>query len=119
MPEETTYTMSKAINVSVQVVPLHRDPYPIVDGAIEAIAESGVKYEVGPMETVLEGELDELLEVVKAAHRACFVEGVERVITYVKIADSVSGTTIEEKVGKISGTRFTLTRNTPQTFDPI
>jgi uncharacterized protein (TIGR00106 family) len=92
--------MSRTINVSVQVLPLHPDPYPIVDRAIEAIQKSGVKYEVGPLETTLEGELDELLEVVKAAHRACFVEGVDKVVTIVKIADSVSGTTIEEKVSK-------------------
>ena len=92
--------MSRTINVSVQVLPLHPDPYPIVDRAIEVIQKSGVKYEVGPLETTLEGELDELLEVVKAAHRACFVEGVDKVVTIVKIADSVSGTTIEEKVSK-------------------
>lgn len=92
--------MSRTINVSVQVVPLHQNPYPIVDGAIEIIQQSGVKHEVGPMETTLEGDLDSLLEVVKAAHRACFVEGVAKVITYVKIADDINGTTIEDKVGK-------------------
>jgi uncharacterized protein (TIGR00106 family) len=92
--------MSRTINVSVQVLPLHPDPYPIVDQAIAAIQASGVKYEVGPLETTLEGELDELLEVVKAAHRACFVDGVKKVVTLVKIADAVDGTTIEEKVGK-------------------
>ena len=79
--------MSHPVNVSVQVLPLHPDPYPIVDRAIAAIQASGVKYEVGPLETTLEGELDELLEIVKAAHRACFTE-------------SVGGTTIEEKVSK-------------------
>jgi uncharacterized protein (TIGR00106 family) len=92
--------MSRTVNVSIQVLPLHPDPYPIVDRAIAAIQQSGVKYEVGPMETTLEGELDELLEVAKAAHRACFVEGVERVVTIVKIADAISGTSIEEKVAK-------------------
>lgn len=92
--------MSQTINVSVQVLPLHPDPYPIVDKAIEVIRASGVKYEVGPLETTLEGELDELLEVVKAAHRACFGDGVEKVVTIVKIADAVGGTTIEEKVSK-------------------
>ena len=92
--------MSQTINVSVQVLPLHPDPYPIVDKAIEVIRASGVKYEVGPMETTLEGELDDLLEVAKAAHRACFVDGVEKVVTIIKIADAVGGTTIEEKVSK-------------------
>ncbi len=92
--------MSRTINVDVQVLPLHPAPYPIVDRAIAAIEASGVKYEVGPLGTTLEGELDELLKVVKAAHRACFVDGVDKVVTIVKIADAVDGTTIEEKVGK-------------------
>jgi uncharacterized protein (TIGR00106 family) len=92
--------MSHTVNVSVQVLPLHPDPYPIVDQAIAVIQASGVKYEVGPMETTLEGELDELMEIVKATHRACFTEGVEQVVTIVKIADAVGGTTIEEKVSK-------------------
>ena len=55
---------------------------------------------LGFISVALEGELDELLEVVKAAHRACFVEGVEKVVTFVKIADAVGGSTIEEKVSK-------------------
>ena len=92
--------MSRTVNVDVQVLPLHPDPYPIVDQAIAAIEAAGVKYEVGPLGTTLEGELDELLEVVKAAHRACFVDGVQHVVTVVKIADAVGGTTIEEKVNK-------------------
>jgi uncharacterized protein YqgV (UPF0045/DUF77 family) len=92
--------MNKTVNVSVQVLPLHPEPFPIVDKAIAAIGASGVKYEVGPLETTMEGDLDTLLEVVKSAHNACFVEGVEHVVTFVKIADAVKGTTIEEKVSK-------------------
>jgi uncharacterized protein (TIGR00106 family) len=92
--------MTKTVNVSVQVLPLHPQPYPIVDRAIAVIAASGVKYEVGPLETTLEGDLDTLLEVAKAAHRACFDGGAEKVVTLIKIADAVDGTTIEEKVSK-------------------
>ena len=92
--------MTNPVNVAIEVLPLHPDPYPIVDEAIKVIQESGVKYEVGPMETTLEGDLDELLDVVKAAHKACFVEGVEQVVTIVKIGESTTGTTIEGKVGK-------------------
>jgi len=91
---------NRTVNVSVQVLPLVEDVYPVVDKAIEAIAASGVKYEVGPMETVMEGPLDRLLEVAKAAHLACFEAGAGRVVTIIKIGDSTAGTTIEEKVGK-------------------
>ena len=88
------------ITVSFQVIPVCDEPYPVVDKAIEVVQRSGVKYEVGPHETTMEGELDQLLEIVKAGHRACFEAGAQRVITFVKIADAVGGTTIADKVAK-------------------
>jgi uncharacterized protein (TIGR00106 family) len=88
------------VNVSVQVIPLCEDVYAVVDRAIAAIAASGVPYEVGPMETTMEGGLDPLLEVAKTAHRACFVDGVHRVVTLIKIDEAVGGTSIVEKVSK-------------------
>jgi uncharacterized protein (TIGR00106 family) len=95
---------SRTRNVSVQVLPLTDDALPVVDRAIRVIRESGVRYEVGPLETVLEGEdLDELLEVAKSAHRACFESGVENVVTVIKIADSVHGTTIDGKTRQYRG----------------
>lgn len=91
---------NRTVNVAVQVLPLAKDVYSIVDRAIEVIAASGVKYEVGPMETVMEGPLDKLLEVAKAAHLACLEAGAEKVVTLIKIGDAVGGTSIEEKVAK-------------------
>ena len=91
---------NRTVNVAIQVLPLVKDVYPVVDYAIETIAASGVKYEVGPMETVMEGPLDQLLEVAKSAHLACFSAGAEKVVTIIKIGAQVSGTTIEEKVQK-------------------
>jgi len=91
----------RTMNVGVQVLPMVDDVYAVVDKAIEAIQASGVKYEVGPLETTLEGEdLDRLLEAAKSAHRACFEAGAGKVITIIKIADDLEGTTIEGKVGK-------------------
>jgi uncharacterized protein (TIGR00106 family) len=91
----------RTVNVGVQVLPLVEDVYHVVDKAIEVIQASGVKYEVGPLETTLEGDdLDELIEVAKAAHRACFAAGAGRVVTIIKIADALEGTSIEAKVGK-------------------
>lgn len=94
-------TERRTVNVGVQVLPLVEDAIPIVDKAIEAIQASGVKYEVGPLETTLEGDdLDQLIEVAKAAHRACFAAGAGKVVTIIKIADALGGTSIEGKVGK-------------------
>jgi uncharacterized protein YqgV (UPF0045/DUF77 family) len=96
---------NRTVNVSVQVLPLVEDVFPVVDHAIAAIAASGVRYEVGPLETVMEGPLDRLLEAAKAAHLACLEAGAGKVVTIIKIADAVSGTTIEEKVGKYRNDR--------------
>jgi uncharacterized protein (TIGR00106 family) len=96
----------RMINVGVQVLPLVEDVYPVVDKAIEVIQASGLRYEVGPLETTLEGDdLDQLLEVAKAAHLACFKAGAGKVVTIIKIADALEGTTIEEKVGKYRGVK--------------
>lgn len=90
------------INVSLQVIPnVPADRiYPVVDKVIAMISNSGIKYEVGPMETTMEGELDQLLEIVKKAQRICVQEGASRVISMVKIDYSPEGVTIDEKVGK-------------------
>ena len=93
----------RTVNVSVQVLPLAEAAIPIVDRAIQVIAGSGVHYEVGPMETVMEGPLDELLEIAKRAHLACFAAGASQVVTIIKIGDRVGGTTMAEKVGPYRG----------------
>ena len=54
------------INASIQIIPVVQDrhPYDWVDEAIEAIKKSGIKYEVGPFATVLEGRYDEVMKVI-------------------------------------------------------
>jgi len=94
-------TEKKIVNVGVQVLPMVDDVYAVVDKAIETIQASGVKYEVGPLETILEGDnLDKLLEIAKSAHQACFKAGAEKVVTFIKIAEALEGGSIEEKVSK-------------------
>lgn len=90
------------INVSLQVLPSVPEErvYPVVDKVIQMIDKSGVKYQVGPMETTMEGELDTLLEIVKKAQKICTQEGAERVISVVKIDYKGEGVTMDEKVSK-------------------
>lgn len=47
--------------------------------------EEGIKYQVTPLSTVIEGDLDQVLEVVKKIHRAPFHKGVQRVLTSLTI----------------------------------
>lgn len=90
------------VNVSLQVLPVvdEKDLYGVVDKVIEHIESCGVKYEVGPMETTMEGELDELLEIVKKAQEICVNNGAKRVASVVKIDYKPEGITMDEKVYK-------------------
>ncbi|MDZ5252394.1 MTH1187 family thiamine-binding protein [Clostridium sp. LIBA-8841] len=89
-------------NVSLQIIPSVKEErlYEVVDKVIEYIESTGVKYEVGPMETTMEGNIDELLEIVKKSQEICLKEGAGRVISIVKIDYKKDGVTMEEKVGK-------------------
>lgn len=88
--------------VSFQCLPLatltKEELYAAVDRAIDVVAESGVAYQVGPMETTMEGDLDTLLDIVKRAHLACLESGVPRVFTNVKIGCGADTGTMDEKI---------------------
>ncbi|MDD2556493.1 MAG: thiamine-binding protein [Syntrophaceticus sp.] len=89
-------------NVSLQILPSVPEErlYQVVDKVITLIEESGVKYVVGPMETTMEGELHELLEIVEKAQEICIADGAARVVSVVKIDYKAGGVTIDEKIQK-------------------
>jgi uncharacterized protein (TIGR00106 family) len=62
------------INASLQIIPIvmDRHPYQWVDEAITIIQHSGIKYEVGPFATVLEGKYDEVMKVVHDVNEFLF-----------------------------------------------
>ncbi|WP_041669036.1 thiamine-binding protein [Acetobacterium woodii] len=90
------------VNLSLQVLPVVPDSeiYYVVDQVIEMIKKTGLEYVVGPFETSIEGELDELLDIVKKAQTICIKHGAERVVSIVKIDYKEEGVTIHEKVSK-------------------
>ncbi len=92
--------MARTVTVAVEVIPLCDDPYPVVDRAIAAIKATGIKHQVCPMETVMEGTLDECLSAARAAHDACMDAGVPKALTIVKISDGIGGSTIDDKLAK-------------------
>ena len=54
--------------VAFQVIPRVREGnnFEIVDKAIEVVKQSGVPFQVAAMETTMKGDLDQLLDIVKA-----------------------------------------------------
>ena len=79
--------MNNIIHLAIQIVPLRTSahPYAAIDKAIEVIASSGLKYQVGPMETVIEGRYDEVWSIAKKAQQACLEHGVEELVVTLKL----------------------------------
>lgn len=97
------YLNNNQVNVAVQVLPVSKtkETYDIVDCAIAEIKKSGVKHVVTPFETVMEGEYDVLMDVVKGVQNICYSAGAEKVMCYIKIqSDAYNTVTIEDKIGK-------------------
>lgn len=90
------------VNLSLQVLPSVPEEkiYSVVDEVIHMIQETGLKYEVGPMETTIEGELDELLGIVKRSQELCIQNGATRVVSVIKIDYKPEGVTMDEKIYK-------------------
>lgn len=80
------------INLAIQIIPKSTtvDMYTLIDLAIEEIAKSGLKYLVCPFETVIEGDYDTVMQVVKRAQDICLTAGANEVIVNIKIHRSAT-----------------------------
>lgn len=65
--------------------------------------EGKIRFQLTPMNTLIEGELSVLFEVIQAIHEAPFKEGIERVATNIRIDDrrDIGNRKMEEKVNKV------------------
>ncbi len=90
--------MSKKVNIALQVLPIisPEKVYGIVDKAIDTIKDAGVKYRVGPFETVMEGEYDQLMSVISQVKDVCLATGTEELIMNLKIQISRDNDVIME-----------------------
>ncbi len=91
------------INLGIQIIPKskNQDTYALVDRAIEVIAASGIKYEVTPFETVMEGPEDQLMAIAKKAQEAVLAAGAEEILVYYRMQIRPSSdVTMDEKVKK-------------------
>jgi len=93
----------KIINLGIQIVPKSKtqDAYALVDKAIEIIQASGVKYEVTPFETVMEGPEEQLMEIARQAQEAVLEAGADEILVYYRMQIRKNQhVTMEEKTGK-------------------
>lgn len=89
--------------LSIQVIPKTpngEDSIPYVDRAIEVIQKSGVKHQVNPLDTTMEGEITELLEIVRQMHEALVEAGSPSIISQIKIAHNPNGISMDKLTEK-------------------
>lgn len=89
-------------NLSLQILPMvaEDEVYAVVDKVIAAIQDSGLKHVVGPLETTIEGDLDQMLNLVRKAQDICVEAGANRIVSIIKIDYSPNGVSIDEKLSK-------------------
>ncbi|WP_391115861.1 MTH1187 family thiamine-binding protein [Psychrobacillus sp. L3] len=89
--------------ISIQIIPKTKNGenvIPSVDEAIRVIQESGVKYEVHPLETTMEGDLQQLLQVITKMNDRMIEMGSSNVISQIKVLYQPSGISMNQLTEK-------------------
>ncbi|CEG26203.1 thiamine-binding protein [Bacillus sp. B-jedd] len=89
--------------ISIQIIPKTsslEETIKLVDAAIAIINQSGVKYEVHPLETTMEGELGQLLDIIAKMNEKMIELGSPNVISQVKILYQPDGITMDRLTEK-------------------
>ncbi|MGV8074454.1 MAG: MTH1187 family thiamine-binding protein [Syntrophobacteraceae bacterium] len=76
--------------VEISVVPIGIEDTSLskyVAKAVQIAKESSLTYELTAMGTIISGEMEAVWEVLKKMHESCFIAGVGRVLTTIKIDD--------------------------------
>jgi uncharacterized protein YqgV (UPF0045/DUF77 family) len=92
-------------SVAIQVLPKaenNEELIRIVDEVIAYIKSTGFNFFVSPFETTIEGDYDDLMEIVKQCQLICIKAGAPSVMSFVKISFNPGDDflTIDKKVGK-------------------
>jgi uncharacterized protein YqgV (UPF0045/DUF77 family) len=75
------------VNVAFQLLPMDvtEDRYSIVDRAIGKIKNSGIRYRVCPFETVMEGDYDSIMQLIKDIQEDALEHGATSILANLKI----------------------------------
>lgn len=95
-------------SIAIQVLPeapSAQEVCRIVDEVIAYIAGTGLRYQVGPFETTLEGDsYDQLMDIAAQCQKVAVRAGAPKVSAYIKVVYRPEGEilTIDQKIGKYS-----------------
>ncbi len=91
------------VNASIQILPIVQDrhPYEWVDEAIAIIQQSGLRYEIGPFATVVEGRYEDVMATINAVNEHLYSKECNEWIASVQIQIRSKGDiTGDEKTAK-------------------
>ncbi|MGI6112640.1 MAG: MTH1187 family thiamine-binding protein [Mahellales bacterium] len=74
--------------LEISITPLGTDEASFssyISDACKVVKDRGMKYQITPTATIIEGSVEELMEVAKKMHQTPFNKGVNRVITNMTI----------------------------------
>ena len=89
--------------MSVQIIPKTsngEDVIPYVDEATKVIDDSGLDYRVGPLDTTVQGDMNECLILLQKLNDRMVELEVPSIISQVKFYHAPEGITIETLTGK-------------------
>ncbi len=89
--------------VSIQIIPkmnTGEDTIPLVDAAIAVIEASGIKYQVHPLETTMEGELTDIFSIIEQMNEKMIQLGSLSVISQVKVYYKPDGASMDKLTEK-------------------
>jgi uncharacterized protein YqgV (UPF0045/DUF77 family) len=91
------------VNASLQILPVVQDkhPYEWVDEAIAIIQKSGIKHEVGPFSTILEGTYEAVMRAIHSVNEYLHSKGCKEWISNIQLQiRSNADITGDEKTAK-------------------
>lgn len=92
--------MDHPVHLALQIVPLGTpQTYSVIDRAIDVIRQSGVRFTVGPMETVLEGNYNTVMAIAREAQVAALEAGADELVVTLKLHIRKSGPVLFDEKG--------------------
>jgi uncharacterized protein (TIGR00106 family) len=92
--------------VDVSVVPIGTGSTSVsrfVREVLKVVRASGLKYQVGPMGTSLEGDWDAVFKTIRQMHEVCFKMGAGRLLTVIKVDDRRDKVqTMQDKLDRVN-----------------
>ena len=66
--------------------------------ALEPVERRGLRHEVEPLGTTIEGEIEDIFDAVQEAHELLIANGVSRLTTTLRVEDKRAGTSLDDKL---------------------